>query len=263
MSDVPDPGDVQQFWNDQARTHGQSPSASWSDVRLIDLEIATIGARLQDGDRVLDIGCANGYSTCRYAAAKRITARGLDYAADMVEQARRRASAEAAGLVGTVTFDIGDAVELAAPTAAYDKVIVTRVIINIGPWERQARALDQCARVVAPGGLLLLSEATIGGWQRLNALRREWRLPDLPMPWFNTYLDEDAVVAALAPACDLVEIVNFASTYYVLTRVIKPLLGATAGVDPARPEMEWNRWAAQLPAAGDYGTQKLLVFRKR
>ena len=26
---------------------------------------------------------------------------------------------------------------------------------------------------------------------------------------------------------------------------------------------EWNRWFAQIPAAGDYGTQKLFVFRKR
>jgi hypothetical protein len=26
--------------------------------------------------------------------------------------------------------------------------------------------------------------------------------------------------------------------------------------------MEWNRWFAQLPAWGDYGTQKLFVFRK-
>ena len=26
--------------------------------------------------------------------------------------------------------------------------------------------------------------------------------------------------------------------------------------------MEWNRWFAQLPAAGDYGTQKLMIFRK-
>lgn len=28
------------------------------------------------------------------------------------------------------------------------------------------------------------------------------------------------------------------------------------------PNMEWNRWFAQLPSWGDYGTQKLFVFRK-
>ena len=64
---------------------------------------------------------------------------------------------------------------------------------------------------------------------------------------------------------DLVEISNFASTYFVGTRVLKPLLAAAAGnsIDPARAEMEWNRFFSLLPAAGDYGTQKLFVFRRR
>jgi hypothetical protein len=34
-------------------------------------------------------------------------------------------------------------------------------------------------------------------------------------------------------------------------------------IDVANPNMEWNRWLSQLPAWGDYGTQKLFVFRKR
>jgi SAM-dependent methyltransferase len=263
VSPQPNSEDVLRFWNEQARANGQSPTASWSDIRLIDLEIATIGAWLQDGNRVLDIGCANGYSTCKYAAAKRITAKGIDFAPSMIEQARQRAAAEGAGLRGTVAFDVGDVLTLKELDGGYDRVIATRVIINLGDWERQARALAHCGRVVAPGGLLLLSEATIGGWQRLNTMRQEWRLPALAMPWFNNYVGEDAVIAALAPAFDLVQLANFASTYYVVTRVIKPLLAATAGVDAADPNMEWNRWAAQLPAAGDYGTQKLFVFRKR
>jgi hypothetical protein len=62
----------------------------------------------------------------------------------------------------------------------------------------------------------------------------------------------------------LVEILNFASTYYVGTRVLKPLIAKAANVpvNVADPAAEWNRWFSQLPAAGDYGTQKLFVFRK-
>jgi hypothetical protein len=37
-------------------------------------------------------------------------------------------------------------------------------------------------------------------------------------------------------------------------------LGGT--IDAADPLMHWNRWFAELPPAGDYGTQKLFVFRK-
>ena len=76
--------------------------------------------------------------------------------------------------------------------------------------------------------------------------------------------------AALAAAVILEQhayppLVDFASTYYVGTRVLKPLLAQATGapVDVADPASEWNRWFASLPAVGDYGTQKLFVFRKR
>jgi hypothetical protein len=119
--------------------------------------------------------------------------------------------------------------------------------------------------VTRPGGLLLLSEATQQGWHKLNEFRGEWGLPPIPVPTFNTYLNEPEVVEALAPSFDLIELVNFASSYYVGTRVLKPLLSQAlqANVNVADPDLHWNRWWAQAPAWGDYGTQKLFVFRKR
>ena len=62
----------------------------------------------------------------------------------------------------------------------------------------------------------------------------------------------------------LIEISNFSSTYYVGTRVLKPLLIHALGVDidVSDPSMEWNRWFSQLPPWGDYGVQKLFVFKK-
>lgn len=82
---------------------------------------------------------------------------------------------------------------------------------------------------------------------------------------FNTYLDEQEVIEFMAGELELLELVNFASTYFVGTRVLKPLLAQLLGgkMDPANPNAEWNRWFSTLPASGDYGTQKLFVFRKR
>jgi ubiquinone/menaquinone biosynthesis C-methylase UbiE len=255
---------VRQYWIQQAVSHGQSPSASWSDRMVIELEIREIVRHLSEGDRVLDVGCANGYSTIQFACQKRVQVRGLDYIPEMIEQARVRAAAMASVLTGRAEFAVGDATALDEPDESFDKVTAIRVVINLGEWERQRVALLECARVVRPGGLLLLSEATIQGWQRLNKLRREWGLADIPMPPFNQYLDQDAVVEALAPHLQLVDIADFASTYYVGTRVLKPLIirALGAGLDVADPEAEWNRWFAQLPAWGDYGTQKLFVFKK-
>lgn len=251
------------FWTRQAREHGQSPRASWSDTRVIDLEINEITKWLHDGDVVLDAGCANGYSSVKFARARRIRLRGVDYVPEMVEQARLKAAALGDKLKDFIEFDVGDITKLQERSASYDKVVVIRVLINLGTWERQAQGLRECTRVLKPGGVLLLSEATLQGWERLNLLRREWGLEDIPMPAFNQYLDEEQVVSAAQEELDLIEISNFASSYYVGTRVLKPLLARLAFVDVANPTSEWNRWCSQLPAAGDYGTQKLFVFRKR
>ena len=84
------------------------------------------------------------------------------------------------------------------------------------------------------------------------------------MPPFNLYLDQEKVIAAVRGEAELLELSNFASTYYVGTRLLKPLLAQAtrAPVSVADPDAEWNRWFAQLAPAGDYGTQKLFVFRK-
>jgi ubiquinone/menaquinone biosynthesis C-methylase UbiE len=258
---------IREFWTRQSGEHGLSSAASWSDHRVIELEIREILQRLADGDRVLDVGCANGYSTVQFASQKRLTIRGLDYIPEMIDQARRRLADPALThrLAGSVEFDVGDITALREPAGAYDKVVVIRVVINLGDWRNQQHALRECARVLRPGGMLLLSEATLQGWQRLNALRREWGLPDIAMPPFNQYLDQDRVIEAVAPELELTELANFSSTYFVATRVLKPLLAQAlhAQINVADPDMEWNRWCAQLPAWGDYGTQKLFVFRKR
>ena len=256
---------IREFWAEQAREHGQAPSASWSDRMVMELEVREISERLSDGDLVLDVGCANGFSTMRFAAHRRVRIRGVDYIPEMIEQARSSLAAFPGRLRGEVHFAQGDAMALPEPSETYDKVVAIRVIINLGEWARQALALHECARVLKAGGTLLLSEATVQGWQRLNQFRREWGLPDIPMPPFNQYLDEKQVIEATAGELDLVDVVNFASTYYVGTRVLKPLLNQALGgvVDVANPNMEWNRWLSQLPAWGDYGTQKLFVFQKR
>jgi ubiquinone/menaquinone biosynthesis C-methylase UbiE len=257
--------EIRQFWTSQAQAHGQSPAASWSDEMVIDLEIREIVARLHDGESVLDVGCANGFSTVQFARHKQVSVRGLDYVPDMIAAARQRLAGLSGQLLGSVVFDVGDITALKEADASYDTVVVIRVVINLHDWPRQLQALRECSRVLKPGGRLLLSEATLQGWQRLNQFRREWLLADIPMPAFNLYVDEDLVTAAVAPELELVELVNFASTYYVGSRVIKPLLAQTlsSAINVADPLMEFNRWFAQLPAAGDYGTQKLFVFRKK
>lgn len=232
---------------------------------MIELEIEAIGRHLEPGNTVLDIGCANGYSSVRYAVERGADLTGVDYVPEMIAEATARRESLPAEAQERVHFAVGDVRSLQFEDASVDRVISTRVIINLPSSSDQAQGLGECSRVLRPGGLLLLSEATIQGSQRLNSLRAEWGLEPIAAPAFNRYLDIDEVASSLDPRCALVEIVDFASSYYVATRVLKPLLAkaANSDLDVADPDAEFNRWAAQLPPAGDYGTQKLLVFRRR
>ena len=53
---------IRDFWEGQAKQHGASHEASWGDSYAIALEIEAIARYLKDGQTVLDVGCANGYS---------------------------------------------------------------------------------------------------------------------------------------------------------------------------------------------------------
>lgn len=255
---------IRHFWADQAVEHGQSPSASWSDIMVIEMEIRQISKYLTDGDHVLDVGCANGYSTVRFANLRQIRIRGIDFVPEMIEQARFRLEKLIDSGSRGVEFEVCNVTNLTEPSGSYDKVICIRVIINMGDWDHQIKAINECARVLKPGGLLLLSEATVQGWQNMNEFRREWQLPDIPIPPFNLYIDQDQLINAVSRSLQLVELINFSSTYYVGTRILKPILAQALGtnIDVANPLMHWNQWFADLPAWGDYGTQKLFVFKK-
>lgn len=258
---------IKDFWTRQAAEHQLATSVSWADQPIIDLEVQAIVKHLHDGDRVLDVGCANGYSTTQFALHRQIRIRGLDYIPEMVEQARLRLKDPhlAAQLADRVEFDVGNIMALAEPAATYDKVVVTRVVINLAEWKNQLNALRQCAAVLKPGGLLLLCESTHQGWDRLNKFRQEWGLSSIPMPPHNQFLDENRVMGETPKELEFVSLHDFSSTYFIGTRLLKPLLIQALGadIDGADTTMEWNRWFAQLPAIGDYGKQKLFVFRKR
>jgi len=63
---------------------------------------------------------------------------------------------------------------------------------------------------------------------------------------------------------ELIDIINFSSTYYIGTRVLRPLLAKALdmNIDYTNHNMEINRLFSLLPAYGDYGTEKLFVLRK-
>lgn len=222
-----DGGHIKEYWEEQGRRHGDSHWASWGDHWMLELEIETIGRWIKDGDRVLDIGCANGYAAFRQAAEHRLRSlTGVDLAASMVRQARRSKAEK--GLGEEIDFMEGDVRALPFADHSYDLVYTTRVLINLPTWEQQRRAIAECLRVVRPGGTLVLSE---GFWEPLtllNAMRALKGLPPLVEHDFNRYLKMARLEEHLRGLGLDYQVDDFSSVYYLGSRFLRELV-----TDPA------------------------------
>jgi ubiquinone/menaquinone biosynthesis C-methylase UbiE len=100
---------------------------------------------------VLDVGCGTGY-VLRQLAARLPRAGeflGVDPAPMMIEVARAESSDE------RVQFVRGTAERLPAEDGAYDLVVSTT---SFDHWTDQAAGIRECARVLAPGGVLVLTD---------------------------------------------------------------------------------------------------------
>jgi ubiquinone/menaquinone biosynthesis C-methylase UbiE len=101
--------------------------------------------------RILDVGCGTGYLLGRLAArAPQAEAlAGIDAASAMVEVARGAANDD------RLRFVVGTAERLPWPAASFDLVVSTT---SFDHWADQRAGLAQCARVLEPGGCLVLAD---------------------------------------------------------------------------------------------------------
>lgn len=119
------------------------------------------------GRRVLDVGCGDGtYALAAASLGARVTA--VDRSASMLEAARRRASD--AGV--TIRFERADVRRIPYAGGAFDIVLAVTVLCMAGD---AAAAVGEMARVLAPGGRLVLAD--LNRWSTWAALRRVrgWR----------------------------------------------------------------------------------------
>jgi ubiquinone/menaquinone biosynthesis C-methylase UbiE len=103
--------------------------------------------------RVLDVGCGTGFLAIIFAGLGH-SVTGVDFAPQMVERARRKATRENLD----IDFQVGDAVALASDDQTFDVVAGRHVLWNLPEPERGAR---EWLRVLKPGGRLALVE---GKW---------------------------------------------------------------------------------------------------
>lgn len=95
--------------------------------------------------RVLDVACGEGYGTAALVRAGAKSVVGVDIAPEVVEHARRKYGVNAL---------VGDASGLPIESSSVDVVVSFETIEHV---EEPSAFVAECARVCAPGGLLVIS----------------------------------------------------------------------------------------------------------
>jgi len=121
-------------------------------------------AGTKPGERLLDVGCGNGAVATRTARTLGLAAVGVDVDAEQVATARTSANG-----VDGVRFLVADAVHLPFRDGEFDLVYTNKSTHHIRDWPT---ALDEMARVLAPGGRLVYADFVAPLGQRLPTRRR-------------------------------------------------------------------------------------------
>jgi MPBQ/MSBQ methyltransferase len=124
--------------------------------RAATAELAAL-AQLDEGMRVLDVGCGLGGPSRYLASAIGCRVTGLDLTAEYCEVAAQLA--ELTGLSDLVDYRQGDALQLPFPDASFDVVWTQHASMNIAD---KPRLLGETYRVLRPGGRLAVYDVTAG-----------------------------------------------------------------------------------------------------
>jgi SAM-dependent methyltransferase len=125
-------------------------------------------AQFAPGRRVLDAGCGIGYGSNMLAEAGAAEVHGVDIAEPVIEAAGQ-------GAAPGVAFSAGDVAALDFGADSFDLVVCFEVIEHV---EDSDAVLDELARVLAPGGLLLISSPNRDRYVPGNPHHRYEFLPD-------------------------------------------------------------------------------------
>lgn len=217
-----DKSSTDQHWNQRAQVVEKDIEVNLGDVFQRNLEFDAITAYFGRGDRLLEVGCGNGYST-RHFRDHVAHVDAFDFAEAMVARAKEKVGEE------NNRFFTDNLLEPRDFDGPYDTVVCVRVLINLKDLAEQKLALRNLHGCLKDGGTLVLAEGFTDGFAALNGLREKVGLGALTPAKINFYSD----IADLMPVIeDLFEVRDtfHLGAYDYLTRVVYPLIAGPENV---------------------------------
>jgi 2-polyprenyl-3-methyl-5-hydroxy-6-metoxy-1,4-benzoquinol methylase len=165
-----------------------------------------VEAKLRAGGVVADVGCGHGASTTIMASAypsSRFV--GFDTHGPSIEKARR--AAEAAGLDGSVSFEMASALDFPAPGQGYDLITFFDCVHDMAD---PTAALRRAARTLAPGGTVMMVEPMAGERieENLNPVGRVYSSASVLVCTANARAGGGVGIGTLAPESRLRELAH-------------------------------------------------------
>lgn len=243
----------------------QKKSATSPDYNLREVEIQHITKHLSDNKQILDLGCGNGYSTLMYASRFKSDFLGIDYSKPMIDSAKKLS--KKFNYKGNVNFEVSDVLNPDLRESFFDIAITQRLLINLASEKNQIKVISNIHKALKPNGRYFMCEGTLQGHRRLNKLRKEAGLDEIPNTsnsniW-SLKLDETKIHRYIKDKFMVETIVPF-GMYFFISRIIHPLL-----VYPKNPKYnaKINHIAADLESIFnnkflDVGHQRLYILTK-
>ena len=260
---------IKEYWEERAKYNEDVVTSTTDDVYLRELEIRNIIEEIQSlsikkGVTIADIGCGDGYSTINIAMKMpEYNLCGIDYSQNMIANAKKRLDADP-DLAKRVSFTVGDVIDLEPCLAdtLFPCVITDRCLINMESYEDQVRALAQISSHVAKDGYYIAIENFVEGHNNMNDARKAIGLPEINIRWHNLFFTEDSFEKAIQPFFELVEMKDFASSYYYATRVIYSKMCQMRGEKPDYLH-DIHKLAVELPSFEKFSPIRLAILRRK
>jgi ubiquinone/menaquinone biosynthesis C-methylase UbiE len=149
-----------------------------------------LAAHVEEGQRVLDVGCGTGALALRMAQ-RGARVKAIDVSAEMLALAERRAAE--AGLADRIALVEMGVAELDGERAGTYDVVSSGLCLSELSDDEVAYTLRQARRVLVPGGLLLVADEVTPQSVVARVLRWLVRTPLVALTWLVTQQTSHAV----------------------------------------------------------------------
>jgi len=186
---------------------------SLGDKNLQELERMTIINYMKKINKksLKDIGCGDGSDTIHFSKYVDKTF-AYDYSQAMLEKASLNLSE-----INSVSLNQIDILEDELVQKS-DLVITKRMLINLGNFNNQKKAIKKIYDSLEKDGYFIMLETSSEGLKNLNELRKTLELEAIAEPFHNVLFNLDELKYYLEKYF-IIEDISYFSTYFFLTRV--------------------------------------------